>query len=351
MTEKPPQRSCIAVIFGGLFAFVGSIILAFGVYDYSETIETYRWQAVPAQLRSIEVAYPKQAPRDSDNNPFELTVDYEYEVDGKPYSGDRLQRKAVSNGSYQKLADLRWQLIKDEIGSAYVNANDATEAILKRESLGPGLIFILFPLPFLVIGIAVMLAGMGWFLPSSAGKTVSSDSRMARFRGSAFARGSLNRDNFGGLLAKVLGAIFMLVGLGVGYGLVYLPITKARNAKSWVETPCTVLWSRVEVHDGDDSDSYSADVFYEYEYDGETHRSNEYSFMGNTSSSNRSAAREIVREFSASKKATCFVDPSMPWRAVIVRDASQVGFWVLIPTIFFLVGAIVFFVGLKANFN
>jgi len=141
----------------------------------------------------------------------------------------------------------------------------------------------------------------------------------------------------------------MLVGLGTAYGFVISPLVKARDARTWVETPCTVLWSRVEVHDGDDNDSYSADIFYKYEFDGETHRSNEYSFMGSTSSSRRSAAQKLVRQYPAGTKASCFVDPNIPWHAVIVRDASQIGLWVLFPTVFFLVGACVFVVGVRHN--
>ena len=147
---------------------------------------------------------------------------------------------------------------------------------------------------------------------------------------------------------RAFGAVFMLVGLGTAYGLFYRPVAKVYDAAKWVETPCTVVWSRVEIHDGEDNDTYSADVFYEYDYEGETHRSNAYSFMA-TSNSNRNVAREICRTYSAGTEANCFVDPDIPWHAVIVRDASQIGLWPLLPTLFFLVGLLVFCVSWKTK--
>ena len=351
MSEMPPRRSCFLVVFGGVFALIGAAVLVFGIYDYTQAIGTYRWRPVPAKVQSISVNYPNKAPSGSENSPFELAVDYEYDVDGKSYSNDQFRRKSVRDGSYQKLADVRWRLIKEEVSHAYVNPTDATEAILERESLGPGLIFILFPLPFVVIGLGLFAGGMGWFNSYKFKEEDLHSRHRKQLNESSFSRASLgNRANYASCFMKLFGAIFMTVALFVAYGLVYLPITKALDAKTWVETPCTVVWSRVEIHEGEDNDeSYSADVFFEYEYDGETHRSNDYSFMNNTSSGSSRAAKAIVREFSAGKKATCFVDPNIPWHAVIVRDASQVGLWALLPAVFFVVGAGVFFASFKAK--
>ena len=102
MSEMPPRRSCFLVVFGGVFALIGLAALVFGIYDYTKAIQTYRWPPVPAKVQSISVNYPNKAPSGSENSPFELAVEYDYEVEGKSYSNDRFRRRSVRDGSYQK---------------------------------------------------------------------------------------------------------------------------------------------------------------------------------------------------------------------------------------------------------
>jgi hypothetical protein len=92
--------------------------------------------------------------------------------------------------------------------------------------------------------------------------------------------------------------VFLIIGLIVTCLLAVGPVLKARNAKSWIEAPCEIVWSKVRRHKGD-SDSrptYSVDIFYRYDFDGFTGHSNAYNFSSG-SSSGRRGKKAIVQRY------------------------------------------------------
>lgn len=329
--QAAPQRSVIAVLFGLGFTILGGLFMFLIVREFVATIDTYTWKKVPAQITSIDIEYPKQAPRGRERGVFELSAKYRYSFNGVERQGDRLRRTPYTDASYETLADRKWQLIADEHDYAYVDSSDPAEAILERGSLWFGLL-VLFPIPFVLIGVACVASGMG-FLADTKRKPTPASRKPTQSKNPA-------------PLLLLLGAVFFIAGIAMIYGLSLLPWMRGRAAQSWAEMPCQVVWSRVRVHEDDDgSDTYSPDIFYRYQFGGETFHSNRYSFAIG-SSSGRSAKQRIVRQFPAGKQTSCYVNPAKPWHAVLNRDRS-IGFLWIIGVVFATVGAIVFRTGMS----
>lgn len=141
----------------------------------------------------------------------------------------------------------------------------------------------------------------------------------------------------GRVVAFLFGTIFFSAGVAMIFGFIVIPMQKISAAKEWTETPCTVIWSRVRSHEGDDSTTYDVEIFYEYEVNGSVHRSNTRSFVSG-SSSGLSGKQKVVKEFPARKETVCYVNPEVPEQAVLDRELSSLGLWWLFPIPFALIG-------------
>lgn len=328
-TSEAPKRSLFAVLFGLCFTVAGGFFLVVIFQQFAETVDSYFWKKVPAQIEAFEIKYPKKRPKGTDDGVFELTAVYRYRFQEEEYRGNRLRLNPLTSNDYEDLYEHKVDLTREEIDYAYVNANDPEQSFLEHNSLWTGLL-LLFPLPFLGLGLVIFLAGLGWF---GDGTSKTQPTR------------SVSKKNMSGPGLVVFGALFLCVGFGLMYAFAIMPWMKSRAAQNWVETPCRVIWSRVQVHQGDESNTYSPDVFYEYTFQGQTHRSNEYAFDV-VASSGRKAKRKIVNEYPSKKKTVCFVDPKQPWRAVLKRDSS-LGFVWSMGLLFALAGGAVIVSGLR----
>ncbi len=132
-------------------------------------------------------------------------------------------------------------------------------------------------------------------------------------------------------------AVFLLVGLGFAWFFVR-GAWQAVAARSWTETPCTLLESAVRAHSSsDDGDTYSIAVVYTYTAGGREHRSERYNFLGGSSSAHRSK-EEWVAAHPAGTQTVCWVNPADPTQAVLDRGLSLEYLIVLVPLVFVAVG-------------
>ena len=312
-----------AILFGLVFTLAGGAAAFFIGQMFLENADTYRWDEAPCELLSCEI----EAKESDRNHPFTLQVEYRYTLDGTTYLGDRYQLEPRTSDDYTELARKRRELLNSGDGGirAWVDPDDRTSAILQRGNLWLYALMMLFPLPFLAIGI-----GVAWLAIRARREQKSS-------RVSSSKSSSEMSDKAGRRVGIIVFGVFLLVGLGLSWPLGVLPIRNSVSAKSWIETPCKVIWSRVITHEGDDGDTYSVDIFYEYEAGGELQRSNRYSFVGG-SSSGRSSKQAIVRQYSARSQQVCYVDPDDPLEAVLKPQLGASIFLVIIPAIFALIG-------------
>ena len=308
--------------FGLIFAAMGLFAFIAFAKEFAGDLQTRSWTESPAELIKCEIV----AEKGRKENPFRIDVEFRYDYEGQSYTSTQYTRKEQWSDDYEKLALKKKTFHQGDGGTTcFVNPDQPTEAIMKLQSLWGGF-FLLIPLIFVVVGSGIIWAGVAMLRNKKKAKQgdVTSISAKAKKSGKA---------------GRVVGAVFFLIFFCVGLGILFpvgiIPYKRSQAAKSWVETPCTIIWSRVQSHKGDDSTTYSVDIFYKYEFNGEQHRSNRYKFMGG-SSSGSSAKHKIVKKYPARSQQICYVDPEVPERAVIKRDG--VGYWFLIPLTFMLIG-------------
>ena len=88
------------------------------------------------------------------------------------------------------------------------------------------------------------------------------------------------------------------------------PLWGIYSAQSWLETPCTILSSELGVHDGDDGNTYSIDITYEYTLDGRrVTESDRYHFMNLNSNTAVDWKREVVKQHPPGHQTVCYVNP------------------------------------------
>lgn len=152
-------------------------------------------------------------------------------------------------------------------------------------------------------------------------------------------RGSNLHANLSGGCMVLFGLPFLLAGLGIVYFLGIRPFANLHASQQWVETPARVVSSEVRTHRDSDSTTYSVDINYTYEWEGETYHSDRYDFLS-ASSSGYQRKREVVRAHPAGRVFTVYVNPANPSEAVIHRETSweyYIGF--VFGGLFALVGA------------
>ena len=131
--------------------------------------------------------------------------------------------------------------------------------------------------------------------------------------------------------------LFAVAGCGM-FCVISVPIIKSLvTSSSWIETPATVVWSRVTSSSGDGSTTYKADVFYQYAFDGKTYKSNRNDMI-EVSSSRSSGKQEAVRANPSGKAIVCYVNPHQPWDAVLNRSLGWSALFGLFPLPFMAVG-------------
>ncbi len=154
--------------------------------------------------------------------------------------------------------------------------------MLRRDSLVLGLV-IPFPLIFVVIG---------------AGGTFLIWRKQAPEAEKPIAAGALRKSRKGKGKSRyavaALFAVFAVVGGALLYPLGIKPIAKTIAAESWVTTPCRVLRAEVRSHDSDDGTTYSVYILYQYEFQGQTYKSDRYEFLGGSSSGYQGKARVVA---------------------------------------------------------
>lgn len=132
-------------------------------------------------------------------------------------------------------------------------------------------------------------------------------------------------------------AIFGVAGLGFLIPFFLMPAARIIEARSWRQTPCTILSSNVATHHSSDGNTYRIEVRFRYEVDGRAYESNRYDFSSGSSSGYK-AKQQVVKRYPPGSRSFCYVDPANPDRAVIEPGFTS-GVWVgAIPLVFVLFG-------------
>lgn len=296
-----------------VFFLMGSLFEVFVAREFLARIKRYTWQKVPCAVLQSQV----EETGDSDH-PYALQVRYEYKYEGRAYQADSYATDYRGSDSYDKTNKLAHRYAPGSQQRCYVNPKRPQQAVLVRGSLWFGLLM-LFPLIFIAIGLGGMIG-----IWRRAGKETKAKRITIRGRQKP-------------MIAAAFFGVFAVVGIGVLIPFFVLPTIRIIRARDWQSVPCRILRSEVRSHDSDDSTTYSVHILYEYEFKGQTLRTDRYSFMGGSSSGYK-GKRRIVDQYPKGSKAQCWVDPMRPAEAVLYRGFSPIMWVGLIPAVFILVG-------------
>jgi hypothetical protein len=297
-----------------VFFLMGSLFEVLIAREFVARVKQRTWRSVPCTITESKVLE-----KGGDDNPYAFQVRFDYAYGGQSYQSDVYATQYSGSDSYDKTARLARRFPEGRQVNGFVNPRIPHQAVLARGSLWFGLI-LLFPLIFVLIGLGGVI-GTWW--PDRHKEKKNQRIAIPHKRGP--------------LAAVAFFSIFALVGIGVSLPLFVLPVVRILAARDWQSVPCRVLRSEVRSHDSDDGTTYSVHILFDYEFNGQTFRTDRYSFMGGSSSGYR-GKRRIVDQYPVGSEARCWVDPENPTEAVLFRGFSPVMWFGLIPMVFVLVG-------------
>ena len=181
-------------VFGILF---GLVFLGIGVgagYFSSRTLmqaEAMRaWRETPARVVTCDLIVSHGS---KGGNSYRTSAQYQYEVNGVRYTGDRVSLHSGSDniGSFhQRLyAELRRRMDRKEPTTCWVNPQNPADAILVRKPRPEMLIFMqLFVLGFGAAGLAVVMSGLAGLTQAAAGAETAAGQGQIRMRGASVHR-------------------------------------------------------------------------------------------------------------------------------------------------------------------
>jgi hypothetical protein len=297
-----------------VFFLMGSLFEVVIAREFLARVKQRTWRAAPCTITESQVVETG-----NDDNPYALQVAFNYQYEGHSYQSNTYASQYRGSDSYDKTSRLARRHSVGSQTSAFVNPKHPQQAVLARGSLWVGLV-LLFPLIFVLVGLGGIV-GTWW--PSRR-----KEKRLHRIA---------IQGTQGPPAAAAFFALFAVVGLGVSIPLFILPVARIIDARDWQSVPCHILRSEVRSHDSDDGTTYSVHILFEYEYNGQSLRTDRYSFIGGSSSGYR-GKRRVVDQYPVGSEARCWVDPENPTRAVLFRGFSPVLWFGLIPAVFVLVG-------------
>jgi len=144
----------------------------------------------------------------------------------------------------------------------------------------------------------------------------------------------------GFLIGMAFFGVFLVAGSAVLWMGFFGPLWNLVQAQSWSTVPCTILSSEV----ANVGKTHRIAISYEYDFNGQKHEGNRYSFMtGGTAGFDGKA--KVVAEYPVGEQRQCYVNPDAPSESVLSREFQLEMLWGLLGIPFFLVG----FFGLLFN--
>ena len=322
------------MLFGLIFAGAGGLFTWFIVSESFRQATTYTWDKTPCLIESVEIQVDEH--RDS---PFQLVATYTYEAGGTRRTSTQYSLGETWDDEYESLALQRAALLGSDSNHCWVDPDNPEVAVLDRKSLWFGLL-VFFPLIFVAVGLAIIYGAISG-LRSRGKPGALSKLKPLSTKGGKRA---------GGCFLIAFGGVFFLAGTGFFTGFFVVPAYHYFASKNWIETDCEVLWSHVRSHRSDDDDgtTYQADIFYQYEWNGQQHFSNRYGPLSGVSSSGHAAKQELVNRYSKGSRHKCFVNPDTPEQALLDRSFGAAWFG-LIPLVFVVVGLGIMIAGIRTS--
>ncbi|MCD4781061.1 MAG: DUF3592 domain-containing protein [Candidatus Omnitrophica bacterium] len=303
------MKNLVGKSFGSLFFLffflMGSLFAVLLGREIYTKAQPFFWKATTCEILFSQVI--DQSSEDSER-PYFLEVEYQYSFQGQEYRSNRFTLKKQGYAKYNQLARYVQQWEKDRFVTCYVHPHTPERAVLIRENLWLAL-FMFIPILFILIG-----GGGIW------GVWFASDDRHQSKTAHIHTADAVQPK--GWIFGLVFFFVFFIAGTAVFSALFWNPFLKTQRSRKWPELDCRIVSSHVRTHDSGDDTTYSVDILYAYEYNGKSYQSNQFDFIGG-SSSGYSSKKKIVQAYKPQSMKSCFVDPYDPQEAVLNRDVTS----------------------------
>jgi hypothetical protein len=269
-----------------------------GLWLFSASLVPLFWKEVPCSVESFQPKDDRSA-----DKPFTALVLFKFEWQGRVFTGDKLGVGPWQDslGSYR----LREKFRNTPLATCRLPEGDPARAVLVRPQIEwVGLIF----------GI---VGGLFIFMICP----------LFEHRRGEFS------------IPMAAGALFISCGL-VSAMQISLPAWYERiRSNGWVSTPAVIVWSTSQSHSSKNVITTSADICFQYEYGGQTWRSNRIKPGDLNMSDNFGGAKRQRANYRTGGKVVCYADPQDPAKAVLERNFGWFGLVTLFPAPFLGMGA------------
>ena len=295
-------------LFGFIFLVAGLGLLGMSFYLLFQQTQPHGRVQTPCLIEKLETA----AAADQ-RLPFSLTTRFSYTWQGAVHVSMQClpDGQPLAHRNLEELETIR----RDKLAApvCFVNPDEPREASLfhhdaeKTDGLG---VFVGGGIIFSCLGIGLIRSGRNPALD-------------------------------GLLLASVIG-LFLAAGVYSSANLLVMPAFRYVETRFWQKCDATVIWSRVRSETskgGRRGSSCYPDIFYEYQYAGETRRSNNVTIMP-VATNIGSYAQDIVAKNHEGARVICYVNPKNPGRAVLDRGIGWRWLMGLFPLPFLAIGGI-----------
>jgi hypothetical protein len=304
----------IFLIFLGVGLFLSRSI----VPGLGHTIASGRWPVIPCTiLQSYVTDQPKK------DRPFGIRVRYAYDYGGKHYVSGTYLLSAERESDYTHAARIVQRYPVGLKTTCRVNPANPHEAILQPSNPIWRGASLAIPLIFVLVGAGGLYCSL-----RPRRKTLKPLAPVTR------------RERRAWQMAYGFCGLLLLIGI---VSLVVMGRDGVHQIASshWQAAPAQVIWSTVRQRSRagyKHRATYDVDIFYGYEVNGQSYKSNRYRIL-DSASSDLADKQEIVRQYPRGKRITIYVDPADPTQAVIDRSAGLNLLFLLIPLGFTAAGA------------
>ena len=142
------------------------------------------------------------------------------------------------------------------------------------------------------------------------------------------------------VLGRLFAPVFFMFFLGMGLLFEVLLVREAVSEihrRSWPVVSCCILESSVRQESNSES-PYRFAVKYEYQVNGAAYQSTRYQFK-DSGSGDYAKVQRLANRYQTGLQTQCYVNPQNPSEAILEQDSLGMACFILIPTVFVLVGA------------
>ncbi|MEN6307370.1 MAG: DUF3592 domain-containing protein, partial [Anaerohalosphaeraceae bacterium] len=139
---------------------------------------------------------------------------------------------------------------------------------------------------------------------------------------------------------RLFATVFFMFFLGMGLLfeiLLVREVVSVIHRRNWPVVSCRILESSV-CQESNSENPYRFAVKYDYQVNGTTYQSTRYQFK-DSGSSDYAQIQKLAEHYQAGSETQCYVNPENPSQAILEQDSLGMACFILIPTVFVLVGA------------